>query len=49
LTLYKVYTNQWTKHRRAETKGKKELNLEASEKETSNTIIKKKTHKKAEK
>ena len=40
-TLYEAYTNQWTKHRRAETKGKKELNLEAWEKKTSNTIIKK--------
>jgi len=38
LTLYKVYPNHWTKLRRAETKTKKEFNLEAWEKETSNTI-----------
>ena len=39
LTLHKeVYTNQWTKLRRAETKRKKDFNLEAWEKETSNTI-----------
>jgi len=37
-TLYKVYTNHWTNIRRAETKRKKEFNLEAWEKETSNTI-----------
>ena len=36
--LYKAYTNHWTNLRRAETKRKKEFNLEASEKETSNTI-----------
>ena len=42
LTLYEAYTNQWTNLRRAETKRKKEFNLEAWEKETSNTIIKKK-------
>ena len=41
LTLYKAYTNHWTNLRRAETKRKKEFNLEAWEKETSNTIIKK--------
>ena len=29
LTLYKAYTNHWTKLRRAETKRKKEFNLEA--------------------
>ena len=38
LTLYKAYTNQWTNLRRAETKRKKEFNLEGLEKETSNTI-----------
>jgi len=39
LTLYKAYTNHWTNLRRAETKRKKEFNLEAWERETSNTII----------
>ena len=38
LTLYETYTNLWTKLRREKTKKKKELNLEAWEKETSNTI-----------
>ena len=38
LTLYEVYTNHWTKLRRAETKRKKEFNFEAWEKETSNTL-----------
>ena len=38
LTLYEAYTNHWTNLRRAETKRKKEFNLEAWEKETSNTI-----------
>ena len=38
LTLYEAYTNQWTNLRRAETKRKKEFNLEAWEKDTSNTI-----------
>ena len=38
LTLYEVYTNHWTNLRRAETKRKKEFNLEVLEKETSNTI-----------
>ena len=38
LTLYKAYINCWTNLRRAETKSKKEFNLEAWEKETSNTI-----------
>ena len=38
LTLYKAYTNHCTNIRRAETKRKKEFNLEAWEKETSNTI-----------
>ena len=41
LTLYEAYTNHWTNLRRAETKRKKEFNLEAWEKETSNTISKK--------
>ena len=50
LTLYKAYTNHWTSLRRAETKRKKEFNLEARENETSNTIIlKKKNNEKAEK
>ena len=39
LTLYKAYINHWTNLRRAETKRKKEFNLEDWEKETSNTII----------
>ena len=38
LTQRKAYTNHWTKLRKAETKRKKEFNLEAWEKETSNTI-----------
>ena len=38
LTLYEAYTNHWTNLRRAETKRKKEFNLEACKKETSNTI-----------
>ena len=38
LILYKAYTNHWTNIRRAETKRKKEFNLEAWEKETSNKI-----------
>ena len=38
LTLYEAYTNYWTNLRRTETKRKKEFNLEAWEKETSNTI-----------
>ena len=38
LPLHKAYTNHWTKLRRAETKRKKEFNLKAWEKETSNTI-----------
>ena len=37
LTQYKAYTTHWTNLRRAETKRKKEFNLEALEKETSNT------------
>ena len=38
LTLQEVYTNHWTNLRKPETKRKKEFNLEAWEKETSNTI-----------
>ena len=38
LTLYEAYTNHWTNLRRAETKRKKEFNLEGWEKETSNAI-----------
>ena len=38
ITLYEAYTNHWTNLRRAETKRKKEFNLEAWEKETSNII-----------
>ena len=38
LTLCEAYTNHWTNLRRAETKRKKEFNLKAGEKETSNTI-----------
>jgi len=38
LTPRKAYTNHWTNLRKAETKRKKEFNLEAWEKETSNTI-----------
>ena len=38
LVLYKAYTNHWTNLRRAETKRKKEFNIEAWEKETANTI-----------
>ena len=49
LTLYEAYTNHWTNLRRAETKRKKEFNLEAWEKETSNTISFKKINEKAEK
>ena len=49
LPLYKAYTNHWTKLRRAETKRKKEFNLEARKRETSNTIsLKKKKKEKAE-
>ena len=49
LTLYKAYTNHWTSLRRAETKRKKGFNLEAWEKETTNTISLKKKKEKAEK
>ena len=45
LTLCKAYTNYWTNLRRAETKRKKEFNLEAWEKETSNTMSLKKNEK----
>ena len=38
LSLYEAYANHCTNLRRAETKKKKEFNLEAWEKETSNTI-----------
>ena len=38
LTLYEAYTNHWTNLRRAETKRRKESNLETWEKETSNPI-----------
>ena len=38
LNPYEAYTNHWTNLRRAETKRKKELNFEACEEETSNTI-----------
>ena len=49
LTLYEAHTNHWTKLRRAETKRKKEFNVEAWEKETLNTITYKKNNEKAEK
>jgi len=42
LSLYEVYTNHWANFRRAETKMRKEFKLEAWEKETSNTITRKK-------
>ena len=48
LTLYEAYTNHWTNLRRAETKWKKEFNVEPWEKETSNTISFLKTYQKAE-
>ena len=38
LSLYEGYTHHWTNLKRTETKRKKEFNLEAWEKETSNTI-----------
>ena len=38
LTLQEAYTNHWTNFRRAESKRKKELSIEAWETETSNTI-----------
>ena len=49
LTLYKAYTNHWTNLRRAETKRKKEFNLEARKKETSKTLNLKNNSEKAEK
>ena len=49
LTLYEAYTNHWTNLRRTETKRKKEFNLEAWKKETSNTISFLKNNEKAEK
>ena len=48
LILYKAYTNHWTNLRRAKTKRKKEFNLEAWEKEISNTIRYKKIMKSRE-
>ena len=48
LTLYEAHRNRWTKLRRAETKRKKEFNLEGWEKETSNSISFLKTYQKAE-
>ena len=42
-------TNHWTKLRKAETKRKKEFNLEGWEKETSNTMLKNSKNEKAEK
>jgi len=48
-TLYKAYTNHWTNLRRAESKKKKEFNLEAWEKETSNKIKNNNNNEKAEK
>ena len=44
-----AYTNHWTNRRRAETKRKKEFNLEAWEKEITNSISLKKNDEKAEK
>ena len=38
LILYEAYTNHWINLRRTETKRKKDFNLEAWEKENSNTI-----------
>ena len=38
LTLYEAYIHNWTNLRKAETKRKKEFNLEAWEKEISDTI-----------
>ena len=49
LTLSKAYTNHWTNLRRGEIKRKKEFNLEAWEKETSNAISLKKKKKKERK
>ena len=49
LTLYEAYTNHWTSFRRAETKRKKEFNLESWGKEISSTVSLKKKNEKAEK
>ena len=50
LAFYKTYTHHWTSLSRGETKKKKEFNLEAWEKETSNKILKNKNNnEKAEK
>ena len=49
LTLYKAYTNHWTKLRREETKMKKEFSLEDWEMETSNIVSFKKNNENAEK
>jgi len=49
ITLYKAYTNHWTKLRREETKRKKKFSLEAWEMETSNIVSFKKNSEKAEK
>ena len=46
LAFYETYTNHWTSLSRGETKRKKEFNLEAWEKEASNTISLKKKKKK---
>ena len=48
LTLYEAYTNQWTNLKRAETKRKKEFNLEAWEKKLKHNKLKK-NNEKAEK
>ena len=48
-TLYEDYTNHWTNFRRAESKRKKELSIEAWETETSNTISLKENNETAEK
>ena len=42
LPLWEAYTNHWTNLRRAGTKRKEEFDLEDWEKETSNTVLKKK-------
>ena len=49
LTLFKTYTNHSTNLRGAETKRKKEFNLEDCKKEISNTISLKENNEKAEK
>ena len=45
LTLYKAQTSHWTKLRKVEIKRKKEFNIEAWEKEASNTVSLKKKEK----